>query len=273
MIDFISDFHVEMNLLTDQLARWKNKKIESYQWADQKKSDSLIIAGDVANNYLLTIQVIMEAKQYYDRVIFVDGNHEHYSNIGHGLTVSQTNQKFIDLAQNNPGIHYLNGKNHSIEIDGTLIIGFNGWYNFLSCQNKSRDEQHAIWKEQMNDRRYIRFDKYPDIMAWDQAEELMAMVQEANSNDMIKDIIVVTHTVPHIKGVVPPGHHWYATNGSYHNTYMERVWFGQHKIKTWVFGHTHNFHDFDDCGIRFITNPRGYMNEKRDKAFPGLIIL
>ena len=95
-------------------------------------------------------------------------------------------------------------------------------------------------------------------------------------NDAAQKVIIVTHTVPHIKGVVPPSHEFAYTNGSFYNSQMHKVWETDknHLISTWCFGHTHFPADFSDHGIRFVCNPRGYWHEQQARgrqSFPVTI--
>jgi predicted phosphodiesterase len=272
-----SDFHADMQWKRrDLLLYIKGDIQECFPWAEHKTADVLVINGDTSNYHELTGKVLLEALKYWPTVIFTDGNHDHYDNSYNDRTVGDDVEYFTELAKNNPGLHYLNGKGTGVLIDGTLFIGACGWYNWMSCEGISREIQHERWKKEINDAKCIRFNvaSYPDRLAYRHANELREMVAEAQTNPDVKNIVILTHTVPHIKGVVPMGHQWWPLNGSYHNTFMEQVWTQPHdKVKFWLFGHTHEFYDFLAEDILFKSNPRGYAGEKRTKDFETFVEL
>ena len=85
--DLISDFHVEMNVGYNTTRFWKKGEPLHYAWHKDKKNDILVVAGDSSNSHDFTRDVIVEAAKHYEHVLFVDGNHEHYSNYRNGWTV------------------------------------------------------------------------------------------------------------------------------------------------------------------------------------------
>lgn len=276
--DLISDFHVEMNNPNQREPGDTRPREEIpfyYPWDRQKQSDVLVIAGDTSNTPDNTIRVLDEARRYYETVIFVDGNHDHY--VGYrepDRTVGVNTTFFQNYVYGHAGIEYLDGL-HTVLFGDCLFIGANGWYDWKTHPYSSREQQHQDWKRDMNDSRCIRFDPegYPDKLALLQAERLAKHVEEAQEDDAIRQIVVVTHTIPHRYGLISDSHPWAYLNGSYLNTEMRRVWEADRagKIRNWVFGHTHFFYDFmAEGGIRFTTNPRGYRGEERSQSFPGI---
>jgi len=273
-IDIVSDLHIEMN------RKWAfnddyDKQSELYPWHWEKRSDILLVVGDCANHPDTTIEMITEARQFYDHVIFTDGNHEHYIGAyNKDLTVGYNSNELQMFANRIDGVEYLNGTGWFH--DGVLFIGANGWYDWTAHSWTSRNEQHAAWKRDSNDSRCIRFDPdgYPDKLAQQQADRLRQLVIDAQADDEIKQIVVITHTIPHRGGMVPDNHPWGYLNGSYFNSLMESVWMADvnEKIVMWGFGHTHYPYDFVDHGIRFINNARGYATEERPSGpYKGLM--
>jgi predicted phosphodiesterase len=63
-IDYISDIHID---------RWN----DDLSWLKTKKSDKIIIAGDVADSIDDVEYGLRKIKAYYDEIYYVDGNHEY----------------------------------------------------------------------------------------------------------------------------------------------------------------------------------------------------
>ena len=228
------------------------------------------MAGDISNSLEYTTSVLREAIDYYDEVIFTDGNHEHYSNYidktGNTTVVSDMDY-FRGLADEYVNLTYFDGRDTK-QIGGTLFVGANGWYDFTMAVGIHTKDQYRAWQQGSNDPVCIRFGKKnkPQKLAERQADQIAQYVKDAQDNDEIEEIVVVTHTVPHLKGMIPDiTHPWYTLNGAYGNGFMSRVWASDpnNKIKVWVFGHTHYLYDFVAEGLRFVSNPRGYRGEKQ----------
>lgn len=272
--DFISDLHVEFNQAWADNPEYDGVSA-IYPWHLEKKSDVLVIAGDCANDPFTTLGVIEEAKQFYDHVVFTDGNHEHYNGrSSRKPSVSTNNHLFTQYMLDEQTVTYLNGDTW-LEYENTLFIGANGWYNWTAHSWTSREQQRSFWKRDMGDAHCITFDENeePDILANRHADQLRQAVMGAQDNDDIHEIVVITHTIPHRSGMVPDNHEWGYLNGSFHNTLMEQVWqFDEKKkIKFWGFGHTHFHYDFVDWDIRFVNNSRGYSQERRNERFGGIM--
>lgn len=272
--DFISDLHVEHNQAWADAPSYDGISA-IYPWHLEAKSDLLIIGGDCGNEPFTTLAVVEEAKKFYKHVVFTDGNHEHYCGLNKSFaTVGHNNRFFRKYMEETDEVTFLDGDTW-LELDGTLIIGANGWYDWTSHSWTSREQQHLMWKRDSNDSKCIRYDEgaYPDKLARKQADQLREAVLGAQDNPRVKEIIICTHTIPHRGGVVPDNHSWGYLNGSYHNTLMQQVWMADEakKIKFWGFGHTHFHYDFVDHDIRFVNNSRGYAQERRNERFRGIM--
>lgn len=281
--DLISDFHVEMNVAYQTTSVWKPGEPLFYAWHKDRKSDVLVIAGDSSNRHEFTREIIAEAAEHYEHVMFVDGNHDHYSNYQNKWSVMRdmewfnsqfnTNKKTVD------NVTYLQG-DFTHKVGRTLFIGENGWYNFSFSYGLSFKEQRREWRDHSNDYVCIRYGKKnkPEMLAARQKDNLKAHVIAAQDDDTIDEIVVVTHTLPihtAFGSFGNPSHPFYALNGAYGNEFMKLVWEADEakKIKTWCFGHTHERRDFFEHGIHFVCNPRGYRGEKKwhGLGFAGII--
>ena len=229
--------------------------------------DVLMIAGDTSGSVFITKQVIEALAEHHKEIIFIDGNHEHYDS----GNVHDNMKEFEKISKNN--ISYLNGTN-KILFGSTAFIGCCGWYDFQSSHYDFATCKQAFSKF-MNDA-YIKFTSTPEELAIQQSANLKKLVNDMQNDEMIENIIVMTHSVPVEGGLIYQENDkiWNMLNGAFANISMKNVINAdtKHKIKSWVFGHTHLKWDFEENGIRFICNPRGYPKEKWNRPYDIKII-
>lgn len=251
--DLGSDLHVEINARIG-MVNFKEQKNEG--------SDTIVLAGDLANTPELTAKVLALAATAYENVIFVDGNHEHYCGKQDNVTISDTMDYFRAAAKVIPNVSYLTGDNYVI-IDDIMFAGVNAWYDFkLAPPQYSVSQVKDTWLNHLNDVRLTIFDHAPEVLAEMQTDDLAKTVAEAQDNQMVEKIVIVTHTASSPKGLLIRNEPiWDMLNGSFGCSAMSKVFAADvnRKIVHAVFGHTHYTYDFNDFdGIRFVANPRGY---------------
>lgn len=253
LFDLANDIHVDL---------WAGGVL-AIDWEEMKNpgSDVLIVSGDTSNHVDEVYFVIKDAADYYEHVIFTDGNHEHYFHKG---TVDDLERMFRVDFENNKKVTYLDGLTN-IRIDDTLFVGANGWYDFrarepgipyLKCKTN--------WAKKMNDNRMIHFDGVlPDLRAENHAKILAKVVDSQQKHDEL-DIVVVTHTAPHRNLVGLGRFDDSLLDGAFCNTQMSLVREADknNKIKIWCYGHTHVRDDRTIDGIRYVNNCRGYESER-----------
>lgn len=173
-------------------------------------------------------------------VFAVDGNHEHYGNLGTGRSQAETTEAFYRGLE----------QKQTLDIDGYRLIGTNGWYEV-------EDERH--WHGYMNDCRYTQITG-PEMnrLAQREAEWMDAQLHNLPPN---KRAIVVTHTAPCEESLDPK---YAGSDGNvyYYNPLMTPL-LGRYadRIAIWHHGHTHASVDVVKDGVRIVTNPRGYPSE------------
>lgn len=273
-VDICSDTHADCQQMC------KEKSLNRNEWQKWKNNGSniLLIAGDISNNVNYTLRYLEHISKNYDRVLYVDGNHEHYSNViikqryNNQTHIIEEQKKVVSsinidettmIEYQSEKVHYL-GKEPFI-IDDTAFIGVNGWYNF-SAGIGTEKKQINTWNLYSNDSVYINFNTLtPKEYAIRDSERLAAWVKSYQNDDNIKNIVILTHTIPTMKGITQKPHDlvWSSINGAYANLTMNKVVEADinKKIKLWVFGHTHYRHDFLENNIRYICFPRGYNNK------------
>lgn len=275
LYDVTSDVHVEQWNPPWPIAKKKGVKLDWVDWEVYRHPGSrlLIMAGDTSNDAHTTIRVAKDAAEFYEWVLVVDGNHEHYMNKHYKRETDGTCKYMRDACAEHGRLIFLDGHNNLL-VDGTLFIGANGWYSFIMPQY-DRETCHWRWKRESNDGRYIRFHRYPDKLALYHAQLLEVQVAMAQENPAVERIVVVTHTVPFVDLLNRrlEDHAWEQLSGAYWNAFMQRVLNADKngKLLTWHFGHTHWPIDKMHQGVRFVGKPRGYPGDRMnaDRRWSG----
>ena len=251
----------------------------SPDWENIKHPDSniLVLAGDISNNVDIDNQTILKAKEHYEYVLTVDGNHTHYNTM-RGVrrlnSVSDNLNKLFHLSIVNDW-YFLPARDFIV--GDTVFIGENGWYNFAHPDYSSTD-QIKTWQTYMSDSRLILFPQNEDEhyynyevvrkLAEMAKRNLSAKITEYDKNPNINTIVIVTHTLPQRQAlIIKPGKSennkiWNLLSGSFLNSHMETIHLHSTKVKFWCFGHTHSEHNFKVDHTNFLCNPRGYPTEK-----------
>ena len=257
LFDIVSDLHIDQwdSSLSGQYPCGKVKDIPF----NFPKSDSriLIVAGDISDNIDLSLQYLNDISNQYDKVLFVDGNHEHVSKYPLLISTEDINQKV--LALENPKLIYLPKNNYII--NKTVFLGFCGWWDYDSADENSllkAEEYFNGWMPHLdiNDNKIFCFNVMSNYIR--QFALLEKQLIKYQSDSSIEQIVIVSHTVPVKKFALE-------TKGdiktaSQLQTDAFRLLDGKYsKISTWIFGHTHHqFDEFiDTYNVRFVAQPRG----------------
>lgn len=250
--DLVSDIHV---------THWDGG-ISSIDWNNEKNPESevLVIAGDVANDYHTACEAVLHASHAYEHVVWVDGNHDHY---GGSETVDENLYYIKKFCDKSDKIHFLNGHN-TFEINNTIFIGNNGWYDFnvWAHQGLTFERAKRAWMNGSNDAVQINFGEMePNTRANYYSMLLCEQVRYISKTKPTADIVVVTHTIPH--AALMSSRYDRALDGAYCNTLMKGVLKcdEQNQIKVWCYGHTHDRSDKVVDDVRFVNNARGYQME------------
>lgn len=251
--DLMSDLHVDLS---------PSYKLD---YGSMATSRIAVVAGDVANDPDTAVFELEKIAAHYDKVLYVDGNHEHYDNQSESKNRAnrmppQTYALLRSAFESHPNIVYLDQGRNAYLIDGTAFIGANGWYDF----NHQAPAERCIqtWYEKMNDSYWANIDHE---WVWNESvkhsSNLAATVAAMNQNPNVREIVLITHTIPHEKGIYqhPSNITWNLLNGCYLNSRSKQAHFG--KVTTHCFGHTHKRQQFNVGGVEFVCNPRGYQGE------------
>lgn len=276
LIDIASDLHVDFYPWLREVTEKDTSSDPIFiDWSQYRTSESkiLIVAGDVSNIAEQSGLALTDAVSSYEKVIFVDGNHEHYgwedTSRRHHYHTHDENVAILKKACESIGVVYLTGDNEWLH-DGVLFIGCNGWYDFgVTPEIPIHLIEGNWWNWSDSD---IHFDGgaaiMPPMLAVTHMEALRKKVIEAQTRDDVKRIVVVTHTVPFSEGtpLKPWNPHWHRNTNFFVNTRMQAVIDAdiERKIALWAYGHTHSPFDFQRGHVRCVCNPRGYPFENRD---------
>jgi len=228
--EVISDTHLNISKPRDQ----DLLKIFSLQ------TPNLILAGDIGDPDEPTLQKFLDiARQKYQRVIYIPGNHEFYEREpGSKKTPASVLSWFQKLDDQWSNFHFFYRRNELI--DGIRILGATGW----STEPSGTEWAKTIGEEGKKDIKFL--------------EEGIANSKEP--------ILVVTHYPSTLK-VVQDNFKGKLSQFNYAQD-LERLY--RPPVHTWIFGHIHQVHDFSfpysssmygNGVVRILCNPHGYPNE------------
>jgi len=220
--------------------------------ADLKKAggddvDVLVIAGDAGTKKSLS-RILTACCDAWPTVVFVAGNHEFY-----GSNREEVLTKIEKLEKENPNLVVLD--NSVAEIQGVRFVGA------------------PLWFADTPDAR-IRAGNFSDFGA---ITGLGGWIWEANRKtteffrtNIRPGDIVITHHIPILQG----SHRRWV--GSFLQPFfvndLNRI-VTENRPGLWVYGHTHDSHDFVLGDTRFVCNPFGYLSREMNPDFSwGFVI-
>ena len=195
----------------------------------------VILAGDIHVG-MRAEEFIVDLCKRFAHVIYVPGNHEFYRH-----TLEEVNAFWKDVEITN--FHYL--YNDKILLDGTVILGTTLWtdvgdMDWFTVRNL---------KQNMTDFRVI---KEFGIEGWKREHDIAKKFLEDNIED---GCMVVTHFMPHER-CITERFRGDRLNPGFVTTDLDHLFDG--RVRAWIYGHTHEYNNFNIRGTELICNPRGY---------------
>jgi hypothetical protein len=245
--DLISDLHAET---------WPD-----FDWTGQATSSYCVVAGDIARDRTVVLDVLRQLGQCYQAVFYVDGNDEHrhyYDNL---------NASYSDLVRQIrkiPNVVFL--QDNVAVVDGVAILGTNGWWTYdfdLSVDA----EQTSLW---LQDQLKINAQTAKAVgrMSKTDSTYMSSSVKRLQTHNDVKHIVCVTHTVP-TSSLIAHDIELFNTfrfNTMGNSSMMQALSADtENKLHTWCFGHYHGSVDQIRQGVRFVNNCRGKGNSEYRK--------
>jgi len=255
--DLVSDLHID---------HWGR----SYEldWVYDKKSNIVVVAGDTSDSIDITCEFIRKLTTYYEYVIVIDGNHEHQNTME---TLRDSNSTWAKEIQKTKA-YYL-GHTQPL-IDGTKFIGINGWWSFdFGLPNLTAEQTISTGKEKAGLNDIIIKNQFEQGLI--DAQFLLQSMVTAQIDENVKDIVVVTHSLPHSSCIswnrYPPE---LDMVGCYGNSKFSWTLDADvfNKCRYWCFGHNHDTKNIPYKGMRFVSNPRGRREDWNRKHYYPLTL-
>lgn len=227
-IGLISDIHVDLNRVDGKDVVTSLLALE----ARRRKADVLVIAGDISNDYMLTIETVEKlSAEFGGKVVFIPGNHDLWNENYPGFSAWDTYNALLEHPANL-------AKSPVLLQDNWAIAGDIGWYDF-----KFGDSSFSI-----DDFRKMRYGErtWQDSIKAPWAKdsiEIHAFFKEriSKSLDSIggRNIVLVTHAVQIAEFTVQnPNQMW-----KYFNAFLGSPEYGElstaQGVSLSVCGHVH----------------------------------
>lgn len=249
IFDYLSDIHLEC--FTERVLRIKGVTFKGYwtRYFDQRASDVLLIAGDLANDIATPnneVDAFLRfANRRWKRIIAVLGNHDYWSSTTH------FNEVHEKLRAQYPWIDWL--ENGSTQVENVRVWGATFW-----TQIRPEDTRAII--EFMPDYRWTLDSPTDPFSPWHTTlkhqESLKALEVDMAAHPGVPYVVLTHHT---------PSRHcstWPITVITQGFCNQDDAFIVNHpQIAAWVHGHIHDVADLTIGQTHIVCNPHGYLRE------------
>ena len=243
-IDLISDLHIDQ-WSSEYNIKYPYGIIKDIPFHIDKKSDILVVAGDISDDLNLSLKWMDEISHKYKKILFVDGNHEHVNAYPNLYDINHIHNSVKSL--NNDKIIYL--PNNEYIIDDVVFIGYCGWWDYDNKQSlESAKTYFNKWIPNFTEKDNIQFMNNVLTRAEYENTKIVELLKKYENDNSINKIILVTHSVGHKDFKV-------VSKSTDYNTMFNDI--TSSKLKYWLFGHTHYQINNVVNNIQYICNPRG----------------
>jgi predicted phosphodiesterase len=224
----------------------------------------LILAGDIGRliDYDSYLAFLTTQTAQFQHVFLVLGNHEFYGlSITAGLEQAQKLANEVGLGGK---LTLLHQKRFDVPNSNTTILGCTLWSNVPEHAREAvrlrvKDfEKIVSWTVDDHNAAYL------SDLTWlkDQTAEIQQQNKSKAKGEQERNILVVTHHAPSLQETSSPKNVSNPWSSAFATNILDRDW---GNTKVWVFGHTHFTTEFEKCGIKVVSNQRGYV-------LPGSIV-
>lgn len=243
-IDLISDLHIDQ-WSTEYKIKYPYGIVKDIPFHIDNKSDILVVAGDISDDLNLSLKWMDEISHKYNKILFVDGNHEHVNAYPNLYDINHIHNSVKSL--NNDKIIYL--PNSEYIIDDIVFIGYCGWWDYDNKQSlESAKTYFNKWIPNFTEKDNIQFMNNVLNRAEYENKKIRELLKKYENDNSINKIILVTHSVGHKDFKV-------VSKSTDYNTMFNDI--KSSKLKYWLFGHTHYQINHAVNNIQYICNPRG----------------
>jgi predicted phosphodiesterase len=257
-IQIVSDLHLEF---------WSSK--EKFNFI-KPNAPILALLGDICclgsnNDFNIFKRFINEILPYYEMIIMVSGNHEYYynpdkSNIppNYSNTMQGIDEKLKEYFKTTSNkLYYLDNQSIKINHEGQvyLIVGSTLWSWIPENYRKTIINSMNDYKYILNyDNKKIKPLTSDDVSNLHLKSFKYIKTQITKAKKLNYKIIVFTHHKPYLSEKYNPNSLYVAYESD-----LSSLFDG---ITLWAYGHTHISDNSFIKKTNFISNPKGYPNQK-----------
>lgn len=247
-LQYVSDLHLEIN------------QILNYESLVRPIAPYLALVGDIGhiqtNNYKPFFDYVSNE---FEKVFYVPGNHEYYSNpptkITPVSTLYQLNYQMKNLCDSYKNIHYLYRDTYKLDDFNVGIIGAPLWTPYFSSYNIYISNNMTITSD------YANYLHQLDITHID---DKCRKFRNTNTKT-----IVLTHFLPSFSLISEK----YKNYPNKQNFASNSDFLFKYPINAWIYGHTHQASRQIINKILFATNPYGYKSQINKNGFNNQMLV
>jgi putative phosphoesterase len=219
---------------------------------NEEKTDYLIIAGDIADDYKKSLEILyFLEKNTKTKILFVPGNHDLW-NKENGI--ENTNEIYLKLKDFKGNL-----SNGPVIIGDWAIVGDVGWYDYSFAHERYSLEQLSVgndFNKHWKDKKYINWQKDDISMTNWFKEKLAKQINDLKN----KKIILVTHVVTHENFTVKNQEMWEYFNAYLGTKHYDEL-YKKENVKYVIIGHVHYRKNILQDETLFICNCLNYRNQ------------
>ncbi|KAF5381580.1 hypothetical protein D9615_005590 [Tricholomella constricta] len=259
-IQVLSDLHLEF----ERLSNLEDSGYDGdfYKFDFPARADTIALLGDIGmtRDERLFDWLRVQLKRF-KTVLFLSGNHEAY-----GSSLEESHGRLVQfcvecdaLADNSPSERppgrfiLLDRMRHNLSATVT-VLGCTLW-------SRLDPDKLDILRQSLNDFRHIEnfnLAVYQSMHERDVAW-LEHAIEEISRDEPTRKIVVMTHHAPTVRGTSDPRFLDGPMNSAFATELVgSGCW--REQVKVWMFGHTHWSCDFEQAGVRVVSNQRGYRD-------------
>lgn len=264
IFDVISDLHFDYDFLIKEKITEEKVKSKYDEVFQNRKSDILLIAGDIGHYNDQNISILkIFLKIYYKKIVFVFGNHDRWLLSNNVKKRYKTSKRRLNDMKNKcykiPNLYLLDGD--VIELSGVKIGGAGMWYDGsffkfegLIDSNLNADfEINGLWHQYNNDPKKITCPNDLRLLYAQERKKLLGIYKESD--------IIMTHMIPTFKDFAfPEGHGDLRARGFLSFDGEEII--KETTASCWIYGHAHGYVEYEYEDIHFIANAMGGNQNK-----------